>query len=148
MKKNFLLNKLVYMVFVFIFVFLIFPIFAVKISNIFKGEKISKNFITSVNAINENEFRGIWFSLLEWQKYNNFKNEKEWEKIIDDEIIKNLKILKINNIFVHAISHSDSFYPSDLYPTSKIISKGEGKNLDFDFYKILVNRLKENIHIK
>ena len=90
---------------------------------------------------NKKNFRAIWFSFIEWKNLNGGKSEEEWKKTID-EIIKNLENFKINNVFIHAISHSDSFYKSDLYPMSNIVSKN-GKFVDYDPFKIFVDKLKE-----
>ena len=136
LRRNSFLGKILFYLFFFVFIFFIFPFFVVNFSG-------SLNVVSSKSCsevVNEKE-TGIWFSFIEWKNLNGGKNEEDWKKTID-EIIKNLQSLKINNVFVHAISHSDAFYKSDLYPMSKTILKGE-KHVDYDPFRIFVDKLKE-----
>ena len=136
LRKNTFLGKILFYLFFFVFIFFIFPFFVVNFSGSLNVVS-SKSCSEVVNKKNT----GIWFSFIEWKNLNAGKNEEDWNKTID-EIIKNLQSLKINNVYVHAISHSDAFYKSDLYPMSKIISK-DGKPVEYDPFRIFVDRLKE-----
>ncbi len=137
LRKNTFLGKILFYLFFFAFIFFIFPLFVVNFSG-------SLNVVSSKSCseiVNEKD-TGIWFSFIEWENLNGGKNEEDWKKKVD-EIIEKLKSLKINNVYVHAISHSDTFYKSDLYPMSKIILKN-GKSVDYDPFRIFVDKLKEN----
>ena len=131
----------------FIFIFLILPFFIMKVSKGFMNSENKpdvKNMKINLPEKSEKELKGIWFSFIEWKKYNNGTNEKQWSKTVEEKIIPNLKSLHINNVFLHATAHSDSFYFSKLYPMSNAVSKEYGATLDYDPFKIFVEKLKEN----
>ena len=144
-NKKIFKSKLFYNILIFISIFLLFPLLMSRIYKVLNSNPGSsyenKAVATTVKA---DEQRGIWFSYLEWAKFHNGKNEQEWTNTIANEIIPNLKSLKINNIYIHAVAHSDSFYPSNLLPAAKEVVKEYGKDLTYDPFKVFLIKLKEN----
>ena len=136
-------KKIVYDIFIFLSIFLLFPMIIGK-----ARKKLNSNFNYGNEAVattaQTEELKGIWFSYIEWEKHHNGKNEQEWTNTITNEIIPNLKNLKVNNIYVHAVAHSDSFYPSNLLPAAKEVVKDYGKEHTYDAFKVFVTKLKEN----
>ncbi len=146
MKLRYFYRKSVLKIIFFISIFLIFPFFVVEAYDLLSKNKIVSEQIPNreTNKSQNEEFRGVWFSFLEWKKLHNGKNEEEWIKTINENIIPNLKRLKINNVFVHATAHGDSFYSSDLYPMAQEITKEYGAFLSYNPFKDFVDILKNN----
>lgn len=81
---------------------------------------------------------GMWISFLEFQNILKGKSEAEFRasvcKMYDDCVS-----LGVNTVYVHARSHGDAFYSSDLYPWSKNITGVIDGTPSFDPYKILID---------
>ncbi len=138
-------KKIFYNLLIFVLIFLLFPIFVTKFYNILNP---NSNFSYEKKAVattpQAQELRGVWFSYIEWDKFNKGKNENEWTNTVVNEIIPNLKELKVNNVYVHAVAHSDAFYISNLLPAAKEVVKEYGNELTYDPFKIFITKLKEN----
>lgn len=138
-------KKIFYNILSFVLIFLLFPVFIAKLYNILNP---NSNFSYEKKAVattsQTQELRGVWFSYIEWDKFNKGKNEQEWTNTVVNEIIPNIKNLRINNVYVHAVAHSDAFYMSDLLPAAKEIVKEYGKDHTYDPFKVFVAKLKEN----
>ena len=106
---------------------------------------LQNNTITNTNFVKayEDEFRGIWFSYIDWEKFHSGKTQEEWEAKLKEEIIPNLIKFKINNVIVHATAFADSFYPSSLYPASNIITRNSKKSLTYDPFEVMLNMLNK-----
>lgn len=90
------------------------------------------------NALNFDEQKGMWISFLEFQNILKGKSEGQFTASVK-AMYDNCKLMGINTVYVHARSHSDSFYPSELFPWSKNVTGTIGVAPDFDPFKILVN---------
>lgn len=88
------------------------------------------------------EIRATWISYIDYTNILWGKNEKEYRTEVD-QMMLNLKELKINTIYVHASAFSDAYYPSEYLPTSKYITGTIGDPLQFDPFGILVTKAKE-----
>lgn len=80
---------------------------------------------------------GMWISFLEFQNILKGKSESQFRKSVC-EMYDNCVSMGINTVYVHARSHGDAFYDSDLYPWSKNITGEIGAKPSFDPYEILV----------
>lgn len=87
------------------------------------------------------EIRATWISYIDYTQILWGKSETEYRQNVD-EMIDNLKELKINTIYVHASAFTDAYYPSEVYPTAKYITGKIGDELSFDPFGILVEKAK------
>lgn len=83
------------------------------------------------------EVRAIWISYLEYQSMLTGKSEKEFKNSIK-AVFTNLANDGFNTVYVHARSHSDAYYNSDIFPWSVYCTRTEGQNPGFDPLKIMV----------
>ena len=58
---------------------------------------------------------GIWWSYQEYEKYCTDLDEETYRTVIQNAC-DNLKDLGINTVYIHAVSYTDAFYRSDIYP--------------------------------
>ena len=89
------------------------------------------------NAAGTGEIRAVWISYLEYQSILTGKSEKEFKNSIKT-MFSNLANDGFNTVYVHARSHSDAYYASDIYPWSVYCTWTEGKAPGFDPLKIMV----------
>ncbi|MDO4329134.1 MAG: family 10 glycosylhydrolase [Lachnospiraceae bacterium] len=75
------------------------------------------------------ELRGVWISYLEWQAMP--KTQAEFQQAADT-MLDHCVNWGMNAIFLHAHSHTDATYPSDILPWSKYVSGVQGKDPGFD----------------
>ena len=87
--------------------------------------------------INYNNQIGMWISFLEFQNILKGKSESQFRKSVC-EMYDNCVSMGVNTVYVHARSHGDAFYVSDIYPWSKNITGEIGAKPSFDPYQILV----------
>ena len=85
----------------------------------------------------DGEIKAVWISYLEYQSILAGKSEKEFKSSIKT-MFANLVEDGFNTVYVHARSHSDAYYASDLYPWSVYCTWTEGKNPGFDPLEIMV----------
>lgn len=83
------------------------------------------------------EVRAVWISYLEYQSMLTGKSEKEFKNSIK-VMFTNLANDGFNTVYVHARSHSDAYYNSDIFPWSVYCTRTEGQNPGFDPLKIMV----------
>lgn len=83
------------------------------------------------------EVRAVWISYLEYQSMLTGKSEKEFKNSIK-AMFTNLANDGFNTVYVHARSHSDAYYNSDIFPWSVYCTRTEGQNPGFDPLKIMV----------
>lgn len=80
----------------------------------------------------QNKSGAVWISFYE------VKEILTSEKGVDaelDEIINNLSVAKITDVYVHTRSHCDAIYPSKIFPKTK-----EAEVVDFDFLELMVEK--------
>ncbi len=75
------------------------------------------------------ELKGVWISYLEWQTMP--KTQAEFQKAAD-AMLDRCVSWGMNAIFLHAHSHTDAAYPSDILPWSKFVSGVQGTNPGYD----------------
>lgn len=83
------------------------------------------------------EVKAMWISYLEYQSMLAGKSENEFKSSIKT-MFANLASDGFNTVYVHARSHSDAYYASDIFPWSVYCTWTEGKNPGFDPLKIMV----------
>lgn len=83
------------------------------------------------------EVKAMWISYLEYQSMLTGKSEKEFKSSIK-AMFANLASDGFNTVYVHARSHSDAYYASDIFPWSVYCTWTEGENPGFDPLKIMV----------
>lgn len=75
------------------------------------------------------ELKGVWISYLEWDKMP--KDEAGFKKAADT-MLDNCVRWGLDSIFLHAHSHTDAAYPSDILPWSKFVSGSQGSSPGYD----------------
>lgn len=75
------------------------------------------------------KIKGVWLNYMEFSTLVSGCTEEQYRENAD-RVIVNLKNAGLNTLFVHLRSHSDSLYPSDLFPWSVHINGGEGVSYD------------------
>ncbi len=88
-------------------------------------------------ATNSNEIRAIWFSFLEWQSMMTGKTKAQFAASFGAALDKAVD-LGLNTVFVHARSHSDAFYDSDIFPWSVYASGKEGASPGYDPLAVMI----------
>ncbi|MGN0627171.1 MAG: glycoside hydrolase family 10 protein [Oscillospiraceae bacterium] len=84
------------------------------------------------------ETRAVWISYLEYQSIMTGKTEKQFTSSIR-KMFKNLADDGFNTVYVHARSHSDAMYNSDIYPWSVYCAGEEGNPPGYDPLEIMVD---------
>lgn len=82
-----------------------------------------------VSVNNSGELKGVWISYLEWEKLP--KGEAEFKQAVDG-MMDNCVNWGLNAIFLHAHSHTDAMYPSQILPWSKFASGVQGVSPGYD----------------
>lgn len=85
----------------------------------------------SYKPLNYSEVKGIWISYLEIANMPS-RSASEFRKAIA-EAYDNCVSLGINTVYVHARSHGDAYYDSELFPYTKYLSGG------FDALEIMID---------
>lgn len=84
------------------------------------------------------ETKAVWISYLEYQSILQGKTKSQFTNNIKS-MFANLAADGFNTVYVHARSHSDAMYDSDIYPWSVYCTGTEGKDPGFDPLAIMVN---------
>lgn len=90
------------------------------------------------NALNFSEQKAVWISFLEFQRILKNNSESGFRAEVQ-KMYQNCKDLGINTVYVHARSHSDAYYRSELFPWSKNVCGEIGAAPGFDPFQILVD---------
>ena len=88
----------------------------------------------------QTEIRGVWIFYRELSMAEESGgNEKSFENKIA-AIYDNCVNSGINTVFVHVRAFGDSFYPSKIFPWSKYLTGIQGKAVDYDPLKIMIEQ--------
>lgn len=90
------------------------------------------------NTLNYGEQKGMWISYLEYISMLKGKSKSQFTESVRT-MYNNCVNMGINTVYVHARSHSDSYYISDYYPWSKYCTGTVGVDPGFDPFQILVD---------
>ncbi len=73
--------------------------------------------------------KGVWINYYEYAEMIDGKSQEAYCQTIH-EVMERLVALGANLVFLHLRSHSDSLYPSTIFPWSQQINQGEGVPYD------------------
>ncbi len=93
----------------------------------------------SYSALNHSEVRGVWISYIELAEMLTGKTAAQFTQAIG-AAFDNCAALGLNTVYVHARSHGDAYYDSDLFPQSKYVTGTLGKKADFDPLEIMTEQ--------
>ncbi len=96
----------------------------------------------SYTALNYDEVKAVWISYLELGELLQGRSRDTFKANIS-EVYDNCVELGINTVYVHVRSHSDAYYPSELFPWSKYASGAINTALDYDPLEIMINEAHE-----
>lgn len=83
-----------------------------------------------------NEIKATWISYLNWEELPT--EQTAFEQAVD-QMMENCRKLGLNTVFVHAHSHSDSYYPSsEVFPSSKFSNSVQGEENNYDAFGYMV----------
>ena len=101
---------------------------------------------TIIEEEHQLELKGVWFSYYDW---GNLPQDEEDFKEAVKNVISTVKETGLNAIFLHAHSHSDSYYKKSTYfPLSSYISFTKEFSEDFDPFEFFIEEAhKEGIQI-
>ncbi len=98
---------------------------------------------TPQKEIEDDEFKAVYFSYIEFSKYIMDKSDEESKNNII-EIINNLKNNGFNRIIVHVRPFSDSIYKSDIYPVSKYVLNDKKEYPSYDVLGFFIEEAHKN----
>lgn len=113
-----------------------------KDGNDFKYKSGVKLMVNELYHKDEGELRGVWLSMMTGDIQNFAYKTPEEAKAIIDEMISNIKAMKLNNIFFHLRAHNDAYYETNLAPLKYINPSVSGSG--FDYVNYLIFRCHEN----
>jgi len=94
------------------------------------------------SALNYDEVHGIWISYLDHISLMKGKSESQYRENIG-KAFDNCVSLGINTVYVHARSHGDAFYESELFPWSKNASGTLDVSPGYDPFEVLIDEAHE-----
>lgn len=87
--------------------------------------------IKEPNAERQKEYRGIWFSYLDYSKTLSGLSKEQFEKEIIS-IFAQIKDFGFNTVIFQVLPHADALYESEIYPTSALVSGEIGGEAEYD----------------
>lgn len=103
--------------------------------------------LSEVNAKNKTDsdfIQGMWVPYIDLDISKSENNPKEAFEKRFQEIVATAKNHNINTLIVHVRSHSDALYPSKIFPTSHTLTGQQGKNINFDPLKYMIETAHKN----
>lgn len=88
----------------------------------------------------QQKVKGVWLNYMEYASLINGFTEEEYT-INTKELLDTIQSIGLNTLFLHLRSHSDSLYPSKIFPWSKLINGGAG--VDYDPLGIILEQAGE-----
>lgn len=89
------------------------------------------------DADNYGVIKGVWISYLEYLTLMQGKTEAQFRENIGDAF-DNCVDIGLNTVYVHARSHGDAYYESELFPWSKYASGTLDKSPGYDPFEIII----------
>ena len=87
----------------------------------------------------DSEFRAIWINFNEMGSLINGKTEEQYTADII-EMLEQTQASGLNCMIIHMRSHSDAFYPSELFPWSDKVAGQQGQGVDYDPLAIFIEQ--------
>ncbi len=97
---------------------------------------------SSYTALNYDEVQGVWISYLEYIDFMQGKSGSEFRSAIS-QALDNCSELGLNTVYVHARSHGDAYYNSELFPWSKYVTGSFGAAPDYDPLQVIIEEAHE-----
>ncbi|MGN0687200.1 MAG: family 10 glycosylhydrolase [Oscillospiraceae bacterium] len=91
----------------------------------------------SYKALNHSEVQGVWMSYLEYSDMMTGRSEAQFRENIAGAF-DNCIGLGLNTVYVHARSHGDAYYKSELFPWSRYASGSINKAPGYDPLQIII----------
>lgn len=88
----------------------------------------------------QEKVKGVWLNYMEVASLMNGVDEQEYKSNLDT-VLNHLQDMGFNTLFFHVRSHSDSLYPSRVFPWSKFVNQGQG--VTYDPLKIAIEKARE-----
>ncbi len=109
---------------------------AAGIRSAVSADRIKEAAETTGPGADSGELKGVWISYLEWDAMP--RTEAAFRQAAD-KMLDNCVSWGMNAIFLHAHSHTDAYYPSDILPWSKFVSNVQGEGPGFDPFGYFVS---------
>ena len=87
----------------------------------------------------ETEYRGVFYSYLEFQSNIQGKDSNSIKKEVDN-VIQNMKDNHLNMLLLHVRPFADAIYDSFYFPYSRILTGSSDKKLDFDILEYFIEK--------
>ena len=104
-------------------------------------ETQSSEFYNERQTINHDEVKAIWVSQFDMSAiYTKAGKQRDVDDYTEkvEKMITNIRSLGINTVIFQLRPNGDSIYPSEVYPISKYVSGGYGKEIDYDPFAIFL----------
>ncbi len=92
---------------------------------------------STYTALNHDEIQGVWISYLEYSDMMTGQSETGFRGNIG-QALDNCLSLGLNTVYVHARSHGDAYYRSELFPWSKYVTGRMGEAPDYDPLEVII----------
>lgn len=92
---------------------------------------------SNYRTLNYSEVKGVWISYIELADMLTGKSESGFRTAIG-AAYDNCVSLGLNTVYVHARSHGDAYYESELFPWSKYVTGTYGMACSFDPLEIMI----------
>lgn len=86
--------------------------------------------------------KAVWFSYIDLADMLTNKTEEQFKTAIS-EAFENVTNLGLNTVYVHVRPFGDSFYKSEIYPTTRFFTGEVVEELPFDALEIMVQKAHE-----
>ncbi len=97
---------------------------------------------TEYKALNYSDVKAMWLSQYDLSAVYSASGEQRSKADFTARIkaiLKKVKELGINTVYIQVRPFGDSFYPSEIYPASYIVSGKYGRELKYDPFEIIVD---------
>lgn len=108
-----------------------------------EGDTSGSSEKTRYVALNYESVKGVWLSQFDMRDvYTDGIGQRDISDYTDmaERVIKNIRSLGINTVFIQLRPNGDSIYPSELYPTSKYLTGAYGREADYDAFSVFLER--------
>ena len=90
--------------------------------------------------------KGVWINYQEYAQMMSGKTQSEYQTVVQ-KALRDLRSVGVNTVFLHLRSHSDSLYPSQLFPWSDCVNQGEGVSYDpTEYFVDLAHQMGIQVH--
>ena len=93
-------------------------------------------------SLNYENVKAIWLSQFDMREiYTDGDGQRAQEDYTERvrKVIKNIRSIGINTVYIQLRPNGDSIYPSELFPASKYVSGAYGKEIEYDAFGIFLD---------